>query len=50
MSKHRVDPLLWFAGFFFGVPIVSCLLYVLFLFFSVVLFGRSDECPQNLCP
>jgi hypothetical protein len=35
----------WVVGILIGLP----LLYVLYLFVSVVFLGGSSACPQNLC-
>jgi hypothetical protein len=38
-----------FVWVFFGGPALALMLWLLWLFVSVVFLGRSNACPQNLC-
>jgi hypothetical protein len=51
MSDQKVfDPLLWLVILSFGGMAATGLLYVLYLFVSVIFLGESSTCPQNSCP
>lgn len=47
--KPRKDPLLIALSTGLVCVLLLCLLYVGYLFVSVVYFGGGDACPQNLC-
>ena len=48
-TKRQFDPLAWVFGIVIGVPIAVVVLWLVYLFISVVFLGGSSACPQNLC-
>ena len=48
-AKRTIDPMAIVLWVVFGIPAIAVMLWLAWIFVSVVFLGRSSSCPQNLC-